>query len=291
MTTSARQAPFELDELLDVPGVESRRIVVRGLQHRVLTAGSGWPLLLLHGLAGSADELLGVLPRFAERYRVVAADAPGHGLSEKPLHHRYDVGYYADFILALMDTLGIQRAPVLAISGSGPVALSIALAHPHRLNKLVLVDAAGLGREVSWSYRVTTLPFMGRVFRRSLNRRSSEAFGRALCFRRDSLPDGWADRRMRIWETPGAVEAFITTVRAGVSLRGQKVNFARQLGAVRQPTLLVWGRQDPIIPVAHAIAAAKAIPNAQLRIFDRCGHMPLWEYPDEFVEVVTDFLG
>ena len=69
------------------------------------------------------------------------------------------------------------------------------------------------------------------------------------------------------------------------------MNFARQLGAVRQPTLLVWGRQDPIIPVAHAIAAAKAMPNARLCIFDQCGHMPLWEYPDEFVQAVMDFLG
>jgi 4,5:9,10-diseco-3-hydroxy-5,9,17-trioxoandrosta-1(10),2-diene-4-oate hydrolase len=222
---------------------------------------------------------------------VVAADAPGHGFSEKPLGHRYDVGYYTDFTLALMDTLGIQRAPVLAISGGGPVALSMALTHPQRVNKLVLVDAAGLGREVAWSYRVTTLPFMGSAFRRSLSRRSSEAFGRALCFRPDSLPDDWADRRVRIWQSPGAVEAFFATLRAGVSLRGQKVNFARQLGAIRQPTLLVWGRQDPIIPVSHAIAAAKAIPNARLRIFDRCGHMPLWEYPDDFVDAVTDFLG
>src|SRR5687767_6330520 len=130
MAISAPWAPFEEDDLLAAHGIESRRVVVRGLQHRVLTAGSGWPLVLLHGLAGSADELVGVLPRFAERYRVVAADAPGHGFSEKPLNHRYDVGYYTEFTLALMDTLGIQRAPVLAISGGGPVALSIALAHP-----------------------------------------------------------------------------------------------------------------------------------------------------------------
>ena len=291
MAHPSLHSPDEAGEVLDLAGIETRRVVVRGLGHRVLTAGSGGPLVLLHGIAGSADELVGVLPRLAERYRVVAFDAPGHGLSDKPLDHRYDLGYYTDSTLGLMDALGIQRAPLLAVSGSGPVALSLALAHPERVSKLVLVDAAGLGREVSWNYRLATLPLAHHVFRRSVNRRSSEAFGRALCYNPDRLPDGWVERRLRIWATPGAVEAFFLTVRAGLSLRGQRVTFAHRLGELGQPTLLVWGRHDPIIPVAHAIAAAGAIPNARLCIFEACGHMPPWEYPDEFAQTVLDFLG
>jgi pimeloyl-ACP methyl ester carboxylesterase len=96
---------------------------------------------------------------------------------------------------------------------------------------------------------------------------------------------------MKIWSTPGAVDAFVATARAGLSLRGQRVFFSDRLPDIRQPTLIVWGRQDPIIPVSHAHAAHAALPNSKLVIFDECGHMPLWEYPREFCQVVLEFLS
>jgi pimeloyl-ACP methyl ester carboxylesterase len=272
-------------------GVEERRLRIHGVEQRVLVAGHGWPVMLFHGIAGSADEWLGVLPKIAQRHRVVAADAPGHGFSEKPFTHRYDIDSYVDSVLGVMDAMGIRRGPVVALSGGGAVALSLALSHPDRVSKLVLVDAAGLGRQVSWSYRLVRLPLARHLFRRSTNRVSVEAFGRRLCYTPARLPDGWVDRRLQIWSSPGAVEAFFSTTQAGISLLGQKVEFSRRLGEIKQPTLIVWGRQDPIIPVAHGIAAARAIPNARLEIFERCGHMPIWEYPDEFAQMVMDFLA
>jgi pimeloyl-ACP methyl ester carboxylesterase len=95
---------------------------------------------------------------------------------------------------------------------------------------------------------------------------------------------------MAIWATPGAVAAFYATARAGLSLTGQRVHYAGRLSEVRQPVLLVWGRQDATIPVAHALAAARALPDARLRVFERCGHMPMWEYPGPFAETVLAFL-
>lgn len=290
-TTSATLDPDLIRDLDSYPpGVEATRLRIHGVEQRVLVAGSGWPLMLLHGIAGSADEWLGVMPNFAEHYRVVTADAPGHGFSEKPLTHGYDVRSYVESVLGLMDAFGIRRAPLVAISGGGTIALSLALDHPDRVSKLVLVDAAGLGRQVALSYRLATLPFAHRVFRRSTTSTSIAAFGRALCYAPTRLPEGWVDRRLRIWSSPGAVEAFFTTARASLSLRGQRTDFSRRLHEIRQPTLILWGRQDRIIPVSHAIAAARTIPNAQLNIFERCGHMPIWEYPEEFTKTVLEFL-
>ncbi|MGH2350711.1 MAG: alpha/beta fold hydrolase [Chloroflexota bacterium] len=293
MTTSPLfRPPAAPSELPQTPAAETCRLTVGGIAQRVLVAGTGDPLVLLHGLGGSADEWLSVLPALAERSRVIAPDAPGHGFSEKPPcrdGHRYDLGYYTTSVLGVMDALGVRQAPLVAVSGGGPVALSIALAHPDRVSKLVLVDVAGLGREVAWSYRIATLPLMHLALRRR-DRRSIERFGRALCYDPDRLPEGWVDHRLEIWATPGAVEAFFATVRAGLSLLGQKVDFTARLGEVRQPTLLIWGRQDPTVPVAHAIAAHRALPNSQLRIFDECGHMPMWEYPEAFAQTVLDFL-
>lgn len=273
------------------PGVEARRIRVRGIEQHVLVAGAGWPLVLLHGIGGSADEWFGVLPEFARHYRVVVPDAPGHGLSEKPGWFSYDSGAYARSVLGVMDALGIQRAPLVALSGGGTVALQIAFTHPDRVSRLVLVDAAGLGRQVALSYRLATLPFVEPLFRQSTTPQSIARFGRALCYAPERLPSGWVERRQHVWSTPGAVEAFFATARAGLSLWGQRVHFAPRLSRLRQPTLIIWGRQDAIIPVAHGIAAAQAIPNAQLRIFEACGHMPLWEYPEEFTQAVLDFLA
>jgi pimeloyl-ACP methyl ester carboxylesterase len=269
--------------------VEALWPTVAGVRLRVLAAGPGEPLLLLHGLGGSADEWMGVVPRLAERFRVLAPDAPGHGWSEKPAGYRYSVESYVQMAVALMDTLGIGCAPAIAVSGGGVVALALALEHPERISKLVLVDAAGLGREVAWRYRVATLPLARYALRRA-RRREIEAFGRAMCYDRRRLPEGWVERRLRIWHSPGAVDAFIATARAGLSLRGQRFDFSRRLGELRQPTLLIWGRQDPILPVAHALAAQRAIPQAELHIFERCGHVPMWEYPQEFAERVLAFL-
>lgn len=273
--------------------METRRIRAGDVNLNVLLAGAETapPLLLLHGIGGTAYEWMGVVPRFAEHYRVIAADAPGHGFSDKPRGGAYNVDYYVDAILGLMGALGIDMAPVVAVSGGGAVAVALVLAAPQRVSKLVLVSSAGLGREVALHYRLSGLPLSAFLFRRGLSRKTSESFGRALCYHRDRLPAGWVDRRMAIWATQGSIEAFFTTVRANLSLAGQRVEYSRRLREIQQPTLLVWGRQDPIIPVAHGLRAAKLLMNARLHVFEQCGHMPFWEYPDEFAQIVLDFLG
>lgn len=263
---------------------------VHGVRHRVLVGGTGPPLLLLHGIGGSADEWLSVLPPLAERFRTIAPDAVGHGFSEKPPAHPYDVETYTQSVLGIMDAYGIDQTPLMAVSGGGAVALSLALRHPQRLSKLVLVDAAGLGRGVAWRYRLATLPFTRSLMRRT-NRRAIEAFGRGLCFHRDRLPEGWVERRLDIWATAGAVEAFVATVRANLTLRGQRVEFSTRLEEILQPTLVIWGRQDTTLPVSHGIQAAQRIPGARLHVFEQCGHMPFWEYPREFAQLVLEFLS
>ena len=283
MLPSSSRAPLSL------PVVETTHVTSHGLRQRVLVAGSGPPLLLLHGIAGSADEYLDVLPRLGARYRVVAPDAPGHGHSDKPRGYPYDVAAYVRSTLGVMDALDMAHAPVVAVSGGGVVALAVALDYPDRADRLVLVDSAGLGRDVAWSYRLASLPFTGMALRRA-SRAQIESFGRALCYNPDCLPHGWVERRQRIWATPGAIDAFVQTARAGVGISGQTVVFADRLREVRQPTLILWGRQDPIIPVRHGVDAAHAIPGAQLHIFERCGHMPVWEYPQEFARQVLEFL-
>lgn len=281
-------------------GVEERRQRVGGAmggyEQRALVAGpeDAPPLLLLHGIAGSADEWAPVMPALATKFRVHAPDAPGHGFSEKPANLAYDLATYRDAAVASLDELSAaasgKRVHLMALSGGGTVALSVALDHGDRIDRLVLVDAAGIGREVSWDYRLASLSGASRLFRRSLTPAAIRGYGRRLLYHADRLPPGWVERRRRIWATEGAIEAFFRTARATLSLRGQRHTFGQWLHEIKQPTLVVWGREDPIIPVAHAYRAAQQIPNARLEVFERCGHVPPWEYPQEFSRAVLEFL-
>ena len=263
-------------------------------EQRMLVAGAedAPSLLLVHGIAGSADEWIGVMPSLAARYRVLAPDAPGHGFSEKPPQLKYDLATYEAAARAALELAGGGApVPLVALSGAGTVALTIALSHPHLISKLVLVDAAGIGREVSWDYRLSSLPGAAQVFRLALSPGTIERYGRRLVHHADRLPAGWVERRMRIWATPNAIDAFFRTARQVLSLRGQRTSFGHRLHEIAQPTLVLWGENDPIIPLAHAHRAASRMPNARLHVFPACGHVPPWEYPGEFAERVLSFLG
>lgn len=262
-------------------------------EQRMLMAGAEGapPLVLVHGIAGSADEWAGVMPRLATCFRVLAPDAPGHGFTEKPEGLVYDLATYVASVIQAVEAAGKGEAvPLVALSGSGTVALSVALSHPHLISRLVLVDAAGIGREVSWDYRLASLPGAAQLFRMGLSPATIRRYGKRLVYHEDRLPVGWVERRMRIWATPNAVGAFFETARRTLSLRGQRYWFGERLHEIRQPTLVVWGEEDGIIPVSHAHIAASCIPDSRLHLFAKCGHVPPWEYPEEFAERVLQFL-
>ena len=272
----------------------SRTVDVDGLSCHVIDSGQGEPVLLLHGIGGSAEEWSKVIPQLSTRFRVLAPDAPGHGLSPKPSGraHPYDLAYYTRFVLELLDALGIERIPVVGMSAGGAIALNLATATPDRVASLVLVSSAGLGTEVAWSYRLGSIapPFVRFGLHRS-TAASTRSFGRALCFNPERIPDGWAERRVESWRAPGAVDAFLATARATIGWSGQRHNFVHCLRQISHRTLILWGRNDPILPVAHATRAERLIPGSTLHIYDKCGHMPIWEYPSDVSARIADFLS
>lgn len=260
--------------------------------YRVLEAGSGDPVILLHGIGGSADEWRPVLPHIAKGYRVIAPDAPGHGGSPPSVQSTWDLAFYTAFIARLLDDLGVDRASIVAMSGGGAVALNLVATLPNKVSRLVLISAAGLGRQVAWSYRMGALaPPLVRAALQRTSVASVRAFGRRLCYHSDRIPDGWPERRVESWKTPGAIEAFIETSRATLSWTGQRTSFVDRLPQMLHPTMILWGENDPVLPVRHGIRAARLIPNAQLHVYPECGHLPVWEYPDDVNARIVHFLG
>jgi pimeloyl-ACP methyl ester carboxylesterase len=247
-------------------------------------------------MAGEASTWDPVLPRLGRTCQAVAVDLLGHGRSDKPRDGDYSLGAYASQIRDLMAALGHDHATVVGHSLGGGVALQFAYQFPELCERMALVGAGGLGREVSPWLRAATLPGSEIVLQAMVAAKLPQAgmaVGRAL--RRVGLRPG-ADventwRSICSFQRADTRASFLKTVRSVVALDGQRVSAIDRLYlAAELPTLIVWGERDPIIPVAHAHAAHEAIAGSRLEVIPDSGHYPHRDHPMEFAEALDDFV-
>lgn len=194
-----------------------------------------------------------------------------------------------------MDAVGLSHAALIAGSVGGALALKIALAFPERVDKLVLIGIGGLGKEVAFPARMTSLPVVGEL----LNHPSSGA-ARFMIQQCIYNPDPYLNNNefmdLVLRNMSSEILQFQTrTFRTMGNFFGIKSNFLRtvrdRLSEIQSPTLIIWGKQDRAFPVSHAEVAAKGIPEAKLQLFDQCGHLPYLEYAEEFNRLVLEFLS
>jgi pimeloyl-ACP methyl ester carboxylesterase len=227
-------------------------------------------------------------------YTVLAPDFLGHGASEKPLGD-YSLGNLASTMRDFLNLLDIDRATVVGQSFGGGVALQFSYQFPERCERLVLVDAGGLGREVNWILRLATLPgaeyvmpALFPVFVGNWGDSIIKFFG-GRGFRNAEAVEMW--RSYRSLTEGESRRAFVRTVRSVIDPSGQSVSAADRLYlAAHMPTLIVWGDHDRIIPLDHAYRAHEAIPNSRLEVMEGVGHYPHVADPVRFVEILRDFL-
>jgi pimeloyl-ACP methyl ester carboxylesterase len=276
--------------------MKPRAIIVDGDRVVYRIAGNGPVLLLVHGMAGSSLTWRYVMPGLAERFTVVAPDLLGHGLSDKP-RGEYSLGAHTDTLRDLLDALGHRRATIVGQSLGGGIAMQLAYQFPERCERLVLVNSGGLGREVNVILRLLTLPGAEYVFPLLCTPRLRDA-GSLVGARLARVGVRSRPASQEIWRSYASLadtatrQAFFRGLRAVIDVRGQAVSaLGRLYRAAQVPTLIVWGAQDPFIPVRHAVAAHQAIPGSRLEIFDAVGHYPHCEAPDRFVAVLADFVA
>ncbi|HVM20549.1 MAG TPA: alpha/beta fold hydrolase [Egibacteraceae bacterium] len=276
--------------------MELRDVSLHG--HRIVyrTAGSGPPLLLLHGITSSAATWKDVIPQLAAHYTVIAPDLLGHGQSAKPLGD-YSLGAYASGVRDLLAVLDIPSVTVVGHSLGGGVAMQFAYLFPERCNRLVLVASGGLGREVSILLRAAALPGAELVLPLICAepiRNAGNAIGRAL--HQVRLRPGTDVQEMwRGFTSLGGTEArraFLHTLRTILDPGGQRVSAIDRLYlAEHMPTLILWGAKDPVIPAHHGRAAHEAMPGSRFELFEKAGHFPHRDEPERFTRVLLDFLS
>lgn len=274
--------------------MERSEIVLHGHQVSYRRTGKGPLLVLIHGIAGTSATWEDVMPRLGARHTVLAPDLLGHGDSGKP-QGDYSLGAYANTIRDLVEALGRQRATIVGHSLGGGVALQFAYQFPERCERLVLVASGGLGREVHLLLRAaalpgaeTVLPWLSVAGRHSVGR-VVHVLGKMGLRASSDLEETW--RSFVSLAEPDARRAFLHTVRGIIDLGGQRVNASDRLYlAEGLPTLILWGEDDPLIPVRHAYEAHERMRGSRLEIFPDAGHFPHRDDPERFADVLLDFL-
>jgi len=264
--------------------VEEKDIDVGGIATHYLIAGpvNSPRVVFVHGLGGSLATWSLNLPAFAQRFRICALDLVGAGSSAKPVMD-YSVPALAEFLARFLDALGPdwRRVSIVGHSLGGAVALAFARSHPARLERLVLVDSAGLGPEIDR----TVLGLMHSEPTLENLRAELARFFANPSLIQQALVEQLYQQRMQ----PGAQEALVSTANAAFGDGQQRTDLHDTLGGLNSPVLFVWGEADVVIPVAHAQEAKRA-SQSRLEVFAGCGHCPHIEHAGAFNQLVQSFL-
>ena len=251
--------------------------------------GDPLPIVLIHGTSASLHTWQGWASELSKSRRVVSFDLPGFGLTGPSPDNDYSMAAYVRFIGQLFDALHIERCVLAGNSLGGYVAWSSALAMPKRVEKLILVDASGYplaSTSVPIGFRIAAMPGLRNLFESILPRRIVEASVRSVYGDPGKVTEQLVDRYYELALREGNRQALGR--RFTVLL---KEDNSRHIAEIRQPTLILWGGRDRLIPPAQAERFHKDIAGSQLVMFDDLGHVGQEEDPARTVAAAKRFLG
>ncbi len=264
-----------------------KSIVANGIRTNYHDTGAGFPVLLIHGSGPGVSAWANwrlTIPALAAQRRVIAPDMVGFGFSERPADVRYNLDTWVAQAIGLLDALQIECADLVGNSFGGGLALALAIRHPARVRRLVLMGAAGVsfpitpGLEAVWGYQ----PSIANM------RQLLDLFA----FDRSLMSDELAELRYKASIQPGFQEAFESMFpvprQNGVEALASREEDIR---ALPHETLVIHGREDRILPLSNSLTLAQWIERAQLHVFGRCGHWTQIEHAARFAQLVGNFLA
>ena len=282
MTVTALMHPAQIDE-----------VRVDGVNIRYAEAGEGPVVLLVHGLATSMITWCRNMNALADAgYRAVAMDLPGYGGSGLADDRGYSPESASNFLVDFADVLGIDRFSVVGNSAGGLIAGVTALEYPERVENVALVGSAGLGKRLSWPLRLISIPVVGElVYKPQMI--SKEALIKRIFYRPPEFLEEIIPEMVRVRCLPHGPYVMLRSVRSGVNLLGLRPehHILDRLGGLQAQLLAVWGEDDLVIPPIRKEDVLRTAPDSTVRVIRECGHWPHMEKPDEFNEILTEFLS
>lgn len=261
--------------------IQEKFVTVFGAKIRYLEAGEKNKdvLILLHGLGSSAESWqMNIIP-LSEKFHVIAPDQIGFGKSDKPFL-KYRVGTYVDFLDKFMSELKIEKAHLVGNSLGGWIAALMAVKYPERVEKLVLVDAAGILPE---KFNENDVYQLNNSTRDEIRQNMQRIFVKPVFRNNELLVDQFLTQRVTV-NDGYTISSLIESIK-------RKEDFLNnQLGLIKKRTLIIWGREDGLLPISDAYKFNNAIAGSRLIIFENCGHLPQLENAMEFNRKVAEFL-
>jgi 4,5:9,10-diseco-3-hydroxy-5,9,17-trioxoandrosta-1(10),2-diene-4-oate hydrolase len=269
-------------------------ISVAGLKIRFLEKGKGPPLVLLHGMGGSLEWWEYNLDAFSRKYRTIAFDFPGFGYSTKS-GLDFSKNSASDFMISFLDAFQIPKASLIGNSMGGLIAFLTAANQPERIDKLILVDTVGFEIKLSILLRLGTVFPLGELTLSVRNHLIARIFLNRMFYDSQKVPDQLIPTVLEIFDMAQTRKACLRILRSGVDLKGLKKEICLRVrdraGSLPHKTLIIWGANDKVAPLNQAYVGKNLIRNSQLHVFDKCGHLPQVEWPEEFNHLVLEFLG
>jgi pimeloyl-ACP methyl ester carboxylesterase len=261
--------------------VNENFLQIDGHKIRYLDAGNSKnTLVLIHGLGASAERWNKVIPLFANSFHVIVPDLIGFGYSDKPIVD-YTPDFFSEFLEKFFISSGIERPYIVGSSLGGQISAEYASVHSQEIEKLVLVSPAGMMKQ---STPALDAYILAALYPNQASAKNvfelMEGSGKSVD---DSIVNGFIERM----QLPNAKLAFMSTV---LGLKNSE-SIATKLKSITTPTLIIWGGNDPVIPVNFADDFVSAIPNCRFYKMDGCGHTPYVEDPHTFVVNVLEFLN
>lgn len=260
-------------------------IIASGIRTNYHDLGSGFPALLIHGSGPGVSAYANwrlVMPELAKSRRVIAPDMVGFGFSERPEGMVYTMDVWVAQALGLLDALDLEQVDLVGNSFGGALALALAIRHPKRVRRLVLMGAAGVRFELTpaldaiWGY-TPSIENMRRIM-------DWFAFDRGL------VTDELAKLRYEASIRPGFQESYSAMFPAPRQRWIEALASPEEdIEALPHETLLIHGREDQVLPLANSVKLSQLISRSQLHVYGRCGHWTQIEHAARFAKLVGDF--
>lgn len=266
--------------LVQVPQ-KSSMMSINGHKIWYQETGIGRPILFLHGLGANSLSWLFTLPSLVGQRRAIVLDLIGHGRSDKPLIS-YKISDFVDYVETFLDNLGLKTVELVGNSLGGWIGAMLAAKRPDLIERLVLVGSAGLVPSEAMQAKLLTVPFAPSNMQDTKTMLSLCFYDKVRYANQVSVFVSYMLRRLESSQE--------TVKRVVASAQDPNEWLDNKLDQIKAPTLLLWGREDELMPIDLMERFSQGLRNSKIEVIDKCGHVPQIEQPKEFNRILTNFL-